>query len=187
MDISDNLVKSTTQLRFELDKSKNELTFLLQNWEQKKVTSASKITTYRSDLKELDAVMAAREEGYQAYHTLIRRNLTLADSYQNSLEAKIPAENYNPDAAKWVRPIVQKLISETQAAEQAETARISRTREVYKTQSDHIQRKSKEIYLTMKAEKENVEAYTIVLTEKIKALNEQLQLQIKSSGMGFGL
>jgi hypothetical protein len=183
MEITDNLVKSTTQLRFELDKSKNELAFLLQNWELKKETSAGKITIYRANLKELASVMAAREEDYQDYQTLIDQNLALVDCYQNSLKAELPAENYNPDTA----PIIQKLISETQAAEKAKTARISRAREVYKTQSDHIQRKSKEIYLTMKAEKENVEAYTIVLTDRVQALNEQLQLQIKSSGMGFGL
>ncbi len=187
MDISENLVKSTTQLRFELDRSKDELAFLLQNWEQKKSISASKITTYRAELKELDAVMAAREEGYKAYNFLIKQNLTLADFYQNSLGTKIPAENFSSDATTWIRPVIQHLISNTQAAEQAETARVSRTREIYKTQSDHIQRKSKEIYLTMKAEKENVEAYTVILTERIAALNAQLQLQIKTSGLGFGL
>ncbi|MDB5260922.1 MAG: hypothetical protein JWQ14_203, partial [Adhaeribacter sp.] len=84
--MSDNLVKSPMQLKYELDNIQNELASLLRNWKKKREDSLTRLISYRAELKELDAVMAATEEGYKAYLSLAQPilNLTIPSNQEGS-------------------------------------------------------------------------------------------------------
>ncbi|MDB5261144.1 MAG: hypothetical protein JWQ14_425, partial [Adhaeribacter sp.] len=74
-----------------------------------------------------------------------------------------------------------------EAAREKETTRIKQARNVYKTQSEHLVRKTKEIYAAMGEEKQNIAVYAETLKNKIKETDAQLQAELKVSGMSIGL
>ena len=139
---------------------------------------------FRSELKEIDAVMAATEKSYTAYCALAQPILNLINQNSIPVPAEItPLENPDSELTTTFDQITD-LINEAHATE---TLRITRARAEYETQSAHIQRKSKQIYAAMNEEKKSVDAYAALLQTKIQDLEEQFVLQIKIGGMGIGL
>ena len=186
--MSESLVKSPMQLKYELDNINNELATLLSNAKKKRNDSLTRLISYRAELKELDAVMAATEEGYKAYLLLAQPILNLTIPPGTDLNKSLtPFEEHHPDLKSVVVDYLRNLVGYTQAVQEKEETRINQARDVYKTQSGHILRKTKEIYTAMAAEKQQNEAYAETLTNKIKETEEQLQEQLKISGMGIGL
>ena len=186
--MSDSLVKSPMQLKYELDNINKELTTLLHNAKKKRDDSLTRLISYRAELKELDAVMAATEEGYKAYLSLAQPIINLTIPPATDLDASLaPFQDLHPDLKSVVVEYLRSLVGYTQDAQEKEATRINQARDVYKTQSEHILRKTKEIYAAMGTEKQQNEAYAETLTNKIKETEAQLQAQLKVSGMGIGL
>ncbi|WP_146894401.1 hypothetical protein [Adhaeribacter aerolatus] len=176
------------QLKYELDKINIELVSLLKNWKKKKNEYLARLVGYRAELKEFKAVLAATEEGHKVYLDLVQPILELLQPTENNTAPKANAE---PQAL--VEPAVsaatylRRLKDLIKAAQEKETTRITQARSIYKTNSEHILRKTKEIYTAMEEEKGQVDAYADILTHKCKATEMQLEAQLKTSGMGIGL
>ena len=165
------------QLQYELENVKNELTSLRNNSKKKKEESLSKMLNFRADIKEIDAVMAAREESYFAYCALAQPllNMVMPDPLQLTGELPTFFNNF------------QNQIQDLTAAAQAEATRITHLRAAHQTQLTFIQRKSKEIYVALNEEKKSVDAYAALLQAKIQELEEQLSWQTNHVGLGPGL
>ncbi|KAA5538962.1 hypothetical protein [Adhaeribacter rhizoryzae] len=172
-----NLIKSPLQLKYELENVKQELTSLLNNSKKKKQESLSKMLNFRAEIKEIDAVMAAREESYTSYCALAQPLLNLV----------IPAPILFPvGLAAFITNIHQQIEDLTAAAE-TEACRITRLRAAHQTQLAFIQRKSKEIYLALNEEKKSVEAYASLLKAKMQELEGQFIYQTNQGSLGIGL
>jgi regulator of sigma D len=186
--MSDSLVKSPMQLKYELENTQNELDTLLKNRKKKREDTLGRLINYRAELKEQEAVMAATEQGYKAYLSLTQFILNLpALPHINANVSVASFQENDADMIFQVADYVQKVVDFTEAAQEKEAERINQAREAFKTQSEHIVRKTKEIYAAMGEEKQQIEAYAETLTQKIKETEEQLQAQMKMSGMGIGL
>ena len=173
--MSDNSVKSLAQLQYELDKIKNERISLLNNWKKKKEESSARMLGFRAELKEIDAVIAAREEGYTAFRALANPILNLANPGNLSLPPE--PESLLPELTGSPTKFLNQIFNFTQAAETAETNLITRLRGEHQTQSTYIQGKSKEIYVSMSEEKKSVDQYAVLLQAKIQELEEQYAFQ----------
>ncbi len=183
--MSDSLLKSPGQLKYELNNTQNELASLLNNWKKKKAESLGQMLAFRTELKEIDAVMAAREVSYTSYCALAKPLLNLVKPDNLLIQAKInQLEGVLPALTPWLTTI-QQVIEVTHAAEEAETKRIISVRAQHKSQSEYIQRKSKEIYGAMGEEKKSVDTYAALLQVKIQGLEEQYALQTKAAGLGI--
>lgn len=168
------------QLKYELEKIKNELTSLQKNWIRKNKESSDKIVNFRNELKERAAVMAAIEESYTSYCNLVT-------SLQHICGPDNDLQTTTIDEPETISPVNSQIQDCIRQAKEAEAERITRIRSEHKIQSNRIQRKSKDIYLALKEEKIKVDNYEVVLQTKINEREEQLTMQIKADGMGFGL
>jgi len=175
------------QLKYELENLINELTSLLNNSRKKKEESLSKMLNFRAEIKEIDAVMAAREISYASYCALAQPllNMVLPDSIPLPCEVA-HLESTQSALAAFFTNILHHIQDLTAAAE-AETFRITRLRADYQTQLAYIQRKSKEIYLAMNEEKKRVDTYATLLQSNIQGLEEQYMFQTKVGKLGLGL
>jgi hypothetical protein len=186
--MSTDLVKSSLQLKFEIKNSKAELSSLQKNWKKKNNASLARILNFRAELKELDAVMAATEEGYKAYYGKLKPFQDFINTPGQSLnKATADLEKVNPALAILFNQLFQQAQSKNSDTEETETARVNLARALHQTATDHILRKSKEIYAALKEEKKNVADYSARLIKNIQEKEEQLQLQIKTDGIGMGL
>jgi hypothetical protein len=179
-------IKSPLQIKYEIGKTRNELSALLRNWKQKKSASLAKLLSFRSELKELDAVLAETEKGYRAYCRLLNPLSDLVHADPDRLTGALTElEKLHPALASCVTHMLQEAAGLTNDNGGTETGRVLRAREAHKTASEHIQRKTREVYAAMKEEKENVEAYAVRLTNIIEEKNKQFQLQSKTYGIGL--
>ncbi|MDQ3290240.1 MAG: hypothetical protein M3Q05_03005 [Bacteroidota bacterium] len=186
--MSINVIKSPMQLKYELDNTKNELVTLLNSWKKKSAEWLGRIVTFRAELKEIDAVMAAIEISYGAYCALAKPVLEVIKP--NSLPLQVKQSkliNLPPESSQSSSDLLNQILLLTRAASESENSRINRLRDEHQTQSIYIHQKSKEIYLLMGEEKKNVERYAALLKSKIQELEEQYRLQTKASGLGLGL
>jgi hypothetical protein len=179
-------IKSPLQIKYEVGKTQNELSALLRNWKQKKNASLAKLLGFRSELKELDAVLAETEKGYRAYCRLLNPLSGLANTDPDRLTTALTAlEQLHPALASCVTNMLQEAAGLTNDTDGTETWRVLRAREVHKAASEHIQRKTRDVYAAMKEEKEQVEAYAVRLKNIIEEKNKQFQLQSKTYGIGL--
>jgi hypothetical protein len=182
-----DLVKPPLQLTYELENLKNELTSLRNNSKKKKEQSLSKMLHFRAEIKEIDAVMAAREESYASFCALAQPLLNMVMPVPIPFPGELAhLESTQPELAAFYTNIFNQLQDLTAAAE-AETFRITCLRAAHQTQSAYIQRKSKEIYVALNEEKKRVDAYATLLQTKIQELEEQFSLQLNKGGLGIGL
>ncbi|KAA5549461.1 hypothetical protein F0145_02420 [Adhaeribacter rhizoryzae] len=178
------------QLKYELDKINIELVSLLKNWKKKKNEYLARLVGYRAELKEFKAVLAATEEGHKSFLDLVHPILELSIlELSNASDNNVsPVSGTEPPVlAKGETNYLRQLKEFVKAAQEKETARITQARSVYKTNSEHILRKTKEIYRAMEEEKGQVDAYAVILTNNCKATEKQLEVQLKTSGIGIGL
>jgi chromosome segregation ATPase len=180
-----DIIKSPLQIKHEIEKTRKELSSLLTNWNKKKNTSLAKLLTFRAELKELDAVLAETEKGYRAYCLLLHPLSNWINAAPDRLNHSLTAlQKLHPDLACCLTSIVEKA-SGLGDPEATETSRVLRAREAHKNASEHILRKTRDIYAAMKEEKGNVEAYSARLAGIIAEKNLQLQHQIKIYGVGL--
>jgi hypothetical protein len=110
----------------------------------------------------------------------------LAHTDPDRLTAALTAlEKLHPALASCMTTMLREAAGLTEDSDGTETWRVLRAREAHKTASEHIQRKTREIYAAMKEEKENVDAYAIRLNDIIEEKNKQFQLQSKTYGIGL--
>ncbi|QMU28366.1 hypothetical protein [Adhaeribacter radiodurans] len=186
--MSSEMIKSPMQLKYELDNTKNELVALLNSWKKKSAEWSGRIVTFRADLKEIDAVMAATELSYTAYCALAKPILGVIKPSSSPLQVKQSKRESLPSESSVTSSVVlNQILSVTQAAVELENNRIDRLRDEHQTQSTFIHQKSKEIYRLLNEEKKNVDSYTTLLQSKIQGLEEQYALQTQTNGLGRGL
>lgn len=152
--MTNHSVKSPAQLEYELAKLKNERISLLNNWTKKKEESLARMVTFRAELKEIEAVKAAREESNAAFTALVEPILNLAKTGNLPLPMK-PGnlESQRPESPATSSQIINQIGNLTQAAAAVEMRRIISHREEHLARSTYIQGKSKEIYVSLSEEK----------------------------------
>lgn len=184
--MSSEILKSSSQLEYEIKQSKSELYSLQRNWKQKKNTSLFKLLSLRSAKKELDAVMAETEKGYQAYCLLLNSISHLASFDTTKLNDSLQEfENVDMEFVVSITSILHEAVNISNNTGGVETNRVLRQREKYNTELNYIHQKSKDIYAAMKEERKTVEAYSTHLSHIIREKQIQIEYQNKLFGKGL--
>ena len=184
--MSSELIKSPSQLKYEAEKMELELASLLKNWKKKKVDSLMKIQGYRMEIKELDAVLAETERGYQAYQALLIPLMDIANHDPGKLDQILKnLVTQHPALTNWLTTMLQTASDLNSTNTATETGRVLQSRELHKNTTEHLRQKSREVYAALKTEKQNVEDYAAHLTSVIQEKKTQFERQIKTDGLGL--
>ncbi|RDC66310.1 hypothetical protein [Adhaeribacter pallidiroseus] len=184
--MSTELIKSPSQLKYEAEKTEQELVSLLKNWKKKKSTLLTKLQVFRTEIKELDAVLAETELGYQAYQALLSPLASIATNNPVKLDQTLQTlTNQHLELSEWITSMLQAAGDLSSFNTNTETNRVFRARELHKNNTAHLRHKSREVYVALKTEKQSVADYAAHLTTLIQEKKAQFLLQIKTDGIGL--